>query len=233
VGYQLGLILAAAGACTACIPVPFVLPPIKAESQVVQPMVLATQSANARELVDATASYRLGIFPMGLVPSAIGRRFDIGGGLMFAEPPLSVRWAPEDDHATVTFREAHQAGGFVEGHYWLKVLHAKDGDTAQRLGLVFDAHYLEAPLGQENTEPGFGASVGVEFETAILTAFAFEGTTSEAAFVGVASGELGYSVGAKVSYHHLGPTDYWSAAVTCSVRFPASAGILFLPIPLD
>ena len=214
----------------ACLPIPYVVPPIKAESQVAHPMVPDDVPEQASEFYESSQLYRLGIFPMGFVPSTLGRKFDVGAGFIFAESPLAIAWQEERDVAQVEVTHAEHTGGFVEEHYWFKVIKPEKSTTAQRFGVVFDAQYFEPPTAGPYRDYGYGGSVGMEFESAMLTTFAFEGQVEHGAFVGVASGELGYSINAKVSYHDLGYVDYWSTGVSVAVRFPASAGIFFLPL---
>ena len=214
----------------ACVPIPYVVPPIRAESQLAHPLAAGDALAQETERGAANQLHRVGVFPLGFVPSSLGRKFDVGAGVIFADSPLHIGWQEHDDVAQVEFLQADHLGGFVEGHYWFKVLKPENGTSAQRFGVVFDAQYFEPSSVGSHQEPGLGASLGIEFESAMLTTFAYQGQVEEGAFVGVAAGELGYAVSAKASYHDLGYVDYWSTGVSVAIRFPASAGVFFLPL---
>ncbi len=201
---------------TACVPLPFAVPPTKVDIGVAGR--LGDDEPGA-----ATVPIRLGLHPLQILEDRHTRQFDFAPGWGF--------------YPTSSGRFMH--GPFFEAG-WLHPLGFDAEGSGWRWGLNAKGHYLFA----DELDSGLGLTLQATIEwTSFVTgpfaecsvrvsndSYDNEPTSAESCSIGVSEGEGGVGLFVETSYAKLGGVDVGWVGGGLLFRIPASFGIVFVPI---
>jgi hypothetical protein len=192
-------------AITGCIPLPYVVPPVRADvgTGIQTDTVAGSTQANTPLFVTA------GVFPLGFFSSLSERYFDFGVGGVYSLDAAAQR-----------------AGGEVE----VDVVPYQLAFTSWRLRCTagFQGRYL---MDLSSGETGWGGAVRISWEWAKFEGpFDYSDHSRDSLVVGVGQGEFGAGLYVEVSTLQLRGAPSYAVVGGVTFRLPALAGVAVVPI---
>lgn len=203
--------LIAAASLGACLPLPFVSPPMEIAAAPGGALGQPPPPERWQGLGQpSVTTLQAAIFPMGLDPKLLNRQLDVGvGGVVDLGPQGALVYGPYVE-----------ARGFP--HTWPAGLNER---SLYRLAVFASAQALQ----DANLGWGTGFAVGIGLESATFVSGPFGATDPSGSVFGVAHGEVGAGIDLQVAARQL--QDYHWIAIQLRVRgrLPGSAGLILIP----
>ncbi len=213
-------VVAWGGAGTAgCIPLPFALPPTTASVEAgaaIGKVVPPEEGGSGQTEATFALQGRAAMAPLGLVPELGDRRFDFQLGYV-------IEGFPKDEVERYV-----KHGGFVRGTFFPWVGEQGMSGFRARFGISPIAEVLYEPA---RDEVGGGGSIAAQLELMKHAEGGYAGFDGRGVGVlGGSYGEWGIGLGTTVGVRGVGTTRYWMATGGLTIRFPAVAGLLLIPV---
>lgn len=196
-----------------CLAVPVLSPPTRVSVVMGPGLPAEEQHAPAGPGPAAVVDLRVGVEPLGVIPDLGDRRFDLSAGAAF-------RFANNRTARPGVFGEAAAI-------VWQQPL---DLDSRARLRVYGGMDALAPDLRAPGWDPSLRAGIGLDITgwTEVEPSAVW---TLDGGWAGVVYGEWGLGVIAEGGWRSLPDGDEWRLSAGIEVQIPATAGVVFLPIP--